>query len=148
MPELFALDTNLYIGALRDPDVRQELDRFLGRVGSRIRLHAVVAMELRAGARMPSQRAAVVSLTASDISRNRLLVPSFDAYEQAGRIIADLAVKERFDGGAMPSFANDVVLATSCREAGVTLVTANHADFARIGRHLRGFRVAAPWPGA
>ncbi|MBA3888990.1 MAG: type II toxin-antitoxin system VapC family toxin [Gemmatimonadaceae bacterium] len=146
MPEIFALDTNLYIGALRGDEVRQELGRFLGRVGPRMRLHAVVAMELRAGARTPAQRAAVVSLTAADISRDRVVTPSLDAYVQAGRVIADLAVKERFDAGAAPSFANDVLIATACREVGVTLVTANHGDFTRIGRHLRGFRVAAPWP--
>jgi predicted nucleic acid-binding protein len=148
MTRLFALDTNLYIRALREPDVRRELGRFLGRVGTRIRLHAVVAMELRAGARTPSQRAELNSLIAADAMRDRIVTPSFDAYQQAGRIIADLAVRERFDATAIPSFVNDAIMAASCREEGVTLVTANQSDFARIARHLRGFRALPPWPGA
>jgi len=43
------------------------------------------------------------------------------------------------------SFVNDVLIAASCAEAGVTLVTDNARDFARIGAVLR-FGVTAPWP--
>ena len=146
MPRLYALDTNLYIRALRDRDARRELAQFLGRVGSGIRLHAVVAMELRAGARTPIQRAELNSLIAADAMRDRGVTPSFEAYQEAGRVIADLAVKERFDATAVPSFVNDTLIAASCREAGVTLVTANQSDFARIARHLRDFRASPPWP--
>ena len=148
MPELFAVDTNLYIGALRDPAVALALRRFLVHAGPRIRLHAVVVLELRAGARTLQHRAAVTALLSAYTRRERFVTPSFEAYEQAGRVIADLAEKERFDAHATPSIVQDILLATSCREAGVTLVTANHADFTRIGRHLRGFRAVPPWPGA
>ena len=73
MPRLYALDTNLYIRALRDRDARRELAQFLGRVGSGVRLHAVVAMELRAGARTPSQQAELNSLIAADATRDRVV---------------------------------------------------------------------------
>lgn len=147
VPSLYAIDTNVYIGALRDREQRRELGEFLLRAGRRVRLHPVVTMELRAGARTAAQRVALGALVAAHASRDRGLVPSADAYDEAGRVLADLATKERFDpGAAAPSFRADVLLATSCREAGATLVTANHADFARIARHLRGLRVAAPWP--
>ena len=147
MAELYAIDTNLYIHAVRDPQARLALTQFLLRVGPRIRLHAVVAMELRAGARTAAQHAELAALVAPYVQRGRVVVPTLQAYEQAGRVLAELAAKERFDARvAPPSFASDVLLATSCREAGVTLVTANHGDFARIKRHLRGFRAAPPWP--
>ena len=43
------------------------------------------------------------------------------------------------------SFANDILLALSCRESGCVLVTENHRDFARIQR-LVNFEFVAPWP--
>jgi predicted nucleic acid-binding protein len=44
------------------------------------------------------------------------------------------------------SFANDVLLALSCREAGCVLVTENERDFQRIRRHVP-FDYVKPWPG-
>ena len=40
-----------------------------------------------------------------------------------------------------------MLLAPSCRESGVVLVTANTRDFARIAR-LAAFDFVAPWPAA
>ena len=149
MAPLYAVDTNLYIRALWSAEELLALRRFLLRIGSRIRLHAVVAMELRAGARTRAQETVLAALFEPYVERDRLLVPRFEAYQQAGRVMADLAVEERFDAGAAgTSFTNDVVIAASCRETGVTLVTGTYGDFARIKRHLRGFRVESPWPGA
>lgn len=134
-------------------DARLALAEFLLRVGPCVRLLAVVAMELRAGARTRAQQTALTAQTAlaaligAYTRRDLLVVPSAHAWDQAGRVLADLAVKERFDTVAAPaSFPNDVLIATSCREVGATLVTENHADFARIRRHLRGLRISAPWP--
>ena len=44
------------------------------------------------------------------------------------------------------SFTNDVVLAVSCRERGVTLITANKRDFARIRRFVAGFNFITNFP--
>ena len=44
------------------------------------------------------------------------------------------------------AFANDVLLALSCREAGCVLVTDNERDFQRIRRFLQ-FDYIKPWPG-
>ena len=43
------------------------------------------------------------------------------------------------------SFVNDILLALSCREAGVVLVTENLRDFERIAE-VRRFDFVAPWP--
>ena len=48
-------------------------------------------------------------------------------------------------GGFARSFLNDVLLAVSCRAAGLTLVTANLADFERI-RRVETFEFVPPWP--
>ena len=44
-----------------------------------------------------------------------------------------------------PSLLNDALIAASCREHGITLITKD-ADFARLAPFVRGFRHAAPWP--
>lgn len=143
MADLYALDTNVYIRALRDPAARVRLKRFLLRAGHRVRLSAVVALELRAGARSPAQERAVEALLSPYARRERVVVPGFDAFAQAGRVVAALATRERMTQPA-PSFTNDVLLASSCRESGVVLVTENQGDFASIQRHLRGFHFATP----
>ena len=48
-------------------------------------------------------------------------------------------------GRLSKAFANDVLLALSCREAGCVLVTENDHDFARIRRFIP-FEYMKPWP--
>lgn len=147
MPASYAIDTNVYIDASRDRAARADLARFTLRTALRLSLSAVVLMELRAGARSDDQRDGVDALHAVFAGRERLVVPSANAYAQAGRVLADLAEHEGFALALAPrSFINDVLIAASCREHDVVLVTANHRDFAAIGRHLRGFRCVSPWP--
>jgi len=143
MPELLALDTNVYIAAFRNSDRLVRLKRFLIRAGLKIRLPAIVALELRAGARTSSQQSAVRDLLAAYVPRDRVLVPSFAAYAESGRVLGELAVREGVDLARAGSLVNDVLLATSCREAGVQLVTENVRDFAAVQRYLRGFRCAS-----
>jgi predicted nucleic acid-binding protein len=73
-------------------------------------------------------------------ARGRVLVPSLGAYLEGGRVLAALHEREGIEISRAGSLVNDVLLATSCREAGVRLVTENTNDFATIQRHLRGFR--------
>jgi hypothetical protein len=48
-------------------------------------------------------------------------------------------------GRVSKSFANDVLLALPCREAGCVLVTGNERNFQRIRRHVP-FDYVKPWP--
>ena len=43
------------------------------------------------------------------------------------------------------AFANDILLALSCRESGCVLVTENDRDFSRI-RQFISFEYMKPWP--
>ena len=147
MPALYAIDTNLYVRALRNAEELSHLKRFLLRVGTRLRVAGVVALELRAGAKSDAQRVAVESLLAPYAERGRVITPSFEAFVEAGRVLAAMVERERLVlASAPPSLRYDVLLAASCREAGAILLTANHADFARIKRHLRGFTFEDAWP--
>ena len=143
MGELWALDTNVYIRALRDSDTFTRLKRFLIRAGTRLRVSGVVALELRAGARTAAQEDAVGDLIAAYVARERTIVPSLSAYVEGGRVLSALGARDGVDIARAGSLVNDVLIATSCREAGVRLVTENTHDFALIQRHLRGFRFVA-----
>jgi len=79
--------------------------------------------------------------------RGRIFAPSIRAFEESGRILADLARRDGVTIATKRSLVNDTLLAASCREAGVMLVTRD-GDHARIARWLKGFRHAAPWPGS
>jgi len=141
--DIFALDTNIYIRAFRDPSRLALLKRFLMRTGTRMRLNAVVALELRAGARTSAHEGAVGDLLTAYTARDRVIVPSLAAYVEGGRVLAALFARGRVEVPRAGSLVNDVLIAASCREADARLVTANVSDFTAVQRHLRGFRFVA-----
>ncbi len=71
------------------------------------------------------------------------MTPTYDAWKETGRVLAELVPAN--DGPAPRSFVNDVLLAMSCRESGIVLVTKNVADFTRIAA-VRSFDFVRPWP--
>ncbi|MEO7455642.1 MAG: type II toxin-antitoxin system VapC family toxin, partial [Gemmatimonadaceae bacterium] len=147
MPDLYVLDTNVYVEALRNRERLDLLRRFLLRAGTRVRLDGVVAMELASGGITPAHADAVRALVAPYQQSGRTTAPSFAACAEAGRAIAELG---RAAGGkrrvTRPSLTRDALLAASCREAGAVLVTNNTADFLTLRAYLRGFRFVEPWP--
>lgn len=146
MAARFALDTNVYIEALRDRDRLRALRGFLARAGLRVLVAGVVALELRAGALTAAQASALETLIDTYARRGRVFGVSFEALWQAGRVLATLAGSRRPAGSFPRHLTNDAMLAASCREAGVVLVTSDTRDFTAIQRHLRGFRFVEPWP--
>lgn len=142
MADQYALDSTVYIASLRNADRLQALKRFLLQVGTRIRLHAVVVMELRSGVRTEQQMRALDALFAPDQARGKTIVPTLDAYSHAGRVLSALALREGVNTADSVLIAG-ALIAASCREAGAVLVTDNVRHFAALQRHLRGFRFAA-----
>ena len=145
----FVLDTNVYISADRDNAWAGELLRFSRAALPRTFLHAVVAQELLAGAIGADRRNDLYDAVIAPFDRRRRLVaPSFRAWARSGEIVADLvAARAASPDGFTRSFLNDAVLAASCREHGLTLVTRNVADFERI-RRVFPFDFVPPWPSA
>ena len=82
MAESYALDSNVYIRALRDRERLARVKRFLIRMGLRVHVNAVVALELQAVARTTAHARAVSDLVGSYVQRDRVIVPSFEAYSQ------------------------------------------------------------------
>ena len=70
-------------------------------------------------------------------SIGRVFAPTFAAWKRAGEVLAKLSATEGVPLRSFGrSFLNDVLLAASCRETGVVLVTNNHRDFTRIHQVL------------
>lgn len=141
----YALDTNVYIGAFRDPVARVALARFESAYTPTLYLTSVVAQELRAGARTPD---AISRLTKNILapfqSWGRVVAPSYKRWMESGAIRATLAARGRTEITA--SFLNDILLAVTCREHGLVLVTHNVADFTTIRVVLSGFKFVPPYP--
>ena len=143
----FLLDTNLFIQGFRDPHANASLARFHQLFAPFEYLSAVVAQELRAGARSHNDRRLLERhVLGLYRRRGRLVTPSARAWEESGDVLAELARREGLDLSRLSkAFGNDVLLALSCREAGIVLVTDNARDFQRIGRVL-AFEFVKPWP--
>lgn len=146
MPRKLALDSNLFIDAFRDPDEEARLLAFHAQFAPFEYLSAIVVLELRAGA-----RAAIASRLQANVfdpfeRRGRIFAPSFESWKRAGAVLGALAEREGLRlADVSRGFLNDVLLAASCREHGVCLVTRNVRDFARIQRVL-GFEFVEAWP--
>lgn len=143
----YALDTNLYIRAFRSESSALELERFFRVFAPSTYLSSVVLHELIAGATTEEKVRQIEGAIARPLKRTgRLFAPSPSAWERAGEVLARLAREEGLEVRRTPrSFVHDLLLALSCREAGVVLITANAKDFERIGRYV-GVEFVEPWP--
>ena len=143
----YVLDTNIYIAAARDRKFGAELVQFAGSYVPQLYLHAVVVQELMAGAiNAEARRRLEREVIQPFEKRGRIVVPSYKAWKRSGEIVASL-IKDRVltVGGVPRSFANDALLAASCREESMTVVTRNEGDFRRISK-VEGVSYSGPWP--
>ena len=108
----------------------------------------VVAQELRAGVRRPADQKALERHLLSIFERtSRIVTPSASAWHQSGDVLAAMVKQEGLElAHVSKAFANDILLAVSCREAGCILITENVRDFSRIRRFV-AFEFVTPWPG-
>lgn len=136
----YALDTNVVIDALNQPSELEAVTHFLTWALPHMYLSAIVTHELAAGASPGRQRTVLEQQLVGPFERRgRLFAPTTPAWRRAGELIAQgLRV-------STPSALNDLLLALSCREAGISLITRDR-DFRRLTRHVRGLTVLAPYP--
>lgn len=112
-------------------------------------LSVVVAQELRAGVRQSSDRKALERHVLSAFERSsRIITPSTGAWYRSGDVLAAMVKQDGLElARVSKAFANDILLAVSCREAGCVLITENVRDFSRIRRFIT-FEFVTPWPAA
>jgi predicted nucleic acid-binding protein len=143
----YALDTNIFIDGFCSGEAQAEVFAFLRQALPFTYLSAVVMQELAAGAR--------TTAAARDLQRGvfdpferrrRVFTPSAAAFVESGRVVASVAGREGWQLlDDNPSLLNDALIAASCRELGITLITKD-GDFKRLAPFLKGFRYLAPWP--
>lgn len=143
----YVLDTQLFIDAFRDTTANEALQQFHRACAPFEYLSVVVAQELRAGVRRGRDRKALERNVLRVFERSgRTFAPSAGAWQRSGDLLSEMARKEGLEiSRVSKSFANDVLLALSCREAGCVLVTGNDRDFSRIRRYT-SFEYVKPWP--
>jgi len=144
----YVLDTQLFINAFRDPSANDVLQRFHRAFAPFEHLSLIVAQELRAGIKRKQDRRVLERHVLNVFERaGRTFAPSGNAWNRSGDLLSEMARTEGLEIARLSkSFANDVLLALSCREAGCVLVTDNERDFGRIRRHVQ-FDFVKPWPG-
>jgi predicted nucleic acid-binding protein len=142
------LDTQLFIQGFRDRAANEALQQFHRVFAPYEYLSVVVAQELRSGVRRPQDRRALEQHVLNVFERaNRTIVPSADAWHRSGNLLAEMAIKDGLEIARISkAFANDILLALSCRESECVLVTDNDRDFQRIRRFVP-FEFTKPWPG-
>ena len=128
MPVLF--DSSVYISTLR---VGRGGALLLQRwaQGSPLWLSSVVLQELYAGTSSNDYRA--LEKLERDFERaKRILIPNLSDWTQAGKVLARLAQKYGYERIGRARLTNDALIATSAARSGITVLTANQRDFARL----------------
>jgi predicted nucleic acid-binding protein len=128
MPILF--DSSVYISALRTGgESVVAFERWAHE--SPLWLSSVVLEELYAGATRNDYR--ILEKLERDFDRaRRVLVPNLSDWTQAGRILSRIAEKYGYEQIGRARLTNDALIATSAAHAGITVVTVNQRDFARL----------------
>jgi predicted nucleic acid-binding protein len=127
-PVLF--DTSVYITALREGRDNVVALRQLESKAP-VWLSSVVLEELYAGAG-PKDHAAVERLEREFDKARRILVPNLGDWAQTGKVLARLAAKHGYEQIGRGRLSNDALIAMSASRVGVTVITTNARDFARL----------------
>lgn len=132
-PVLF--DTSVYITIPRSKEDAALRLRAMA-AGGPVWLSAVVLEELYAGAGAKGRK--VLERLQRDFERlRRLLVPSLSDWSQTGKALARLAAKYDYEQIGRGRLTNDTLLAASAGRLGITVITANARDFAKLAEFLR-----------
>ncbi len=129
-------DSSIYVSALRTgEEAILVLRRLAG--GATLWLSAVVLEELYAGASSRDRK--VVERLERDFDRaRRILVPTLSDWTQVGKVLALLAAEFGYERIGQGRLTNDALIAISAGRHGITVITANERDFARL-RKFRTF---------
>jgi predicted nucleic acid-binding protein len=94
-------------------------------------LSSVVLEELYAGADAAGTR--ILTKLEHDFElTGRILTPNHGDWTRAGKVLARLGKKHGYEQIGQARMANDALIATSAARIGITVITANQRDFARL----------------
>jgi predicted nucleic acid-binding protein len=143
----YAFDTNVFIETFRDASAKAAMRAFLKLAHPYTFLSAVVMQELAAGVRTREQERQLDETVFAPFTRcDRVFAPSREAFLRSGELLASVAKREGWpDACEKPSLLNDALIAASCRERGITLITHDN-DYRRFRPFLKQWIAVAPWP--
>jgi predicted nucleic acid-binding protein len=123
-------DTSVYITSLRrsaDPVLQaRNLEH-----GSPLWLSAVVLEELYAGADAAGRKK--LARFERDFDKvGRLLVPALSDWTRTGDLLAQIGAKYGYEQIGLGRLTNDTLIGASASRLGITLLTVNKRNFARI----------------
>lgn len=147
MARKYVLDTNCFIDASRNRTAAVTLAEFSARAAPFLYLSSVVAAELTAGtANLEARRTIEEAVLGPYQRRGRVLTPSRASWDILGKTLSELVWKDGLHLQRMPrSFILDILIAHSCREHGVVLISNNARDLQRINR-IFAFEWTPPFP--
>jgi predicted nucleic acid-binding protein len=129
-PVLF--DSSVYISALRAGDQAVLALRRLAPEAP-VWLSAVVLEELYAGASRRGHKAVQRLERDFDLAK-RILTPTLNDWSEAGQALGLLAEEYGYEQIGRGRLTNDALIAVSAGRQGITVITANGRDFARLRR--------------
>jgi len=123
-------DSSVYIGAFRgNRDAGLIFERW--RRKAPVWVSSVVLEELYAGADAAGRK--LIETLERDFERSRrVLVPNLTDWTQTGRMLAKIGAKYGFERIGQGRLTNGALIAASAARCGVTVMTANERDFARL----------------
>jgi predicted nucleic acid-binding protein len=126
----FLFDSSIYVNAFRkDGDIGVLFQRWEQK--SPLWLSSVVLEELYAGADTRGSR--ILAKLERDFElAGRVLTPNHGDWKRAGKVLASLGRKHGYEEIGQARLINDALIATSAARSGVTVITANQRDFARL----------------
>jgi len=127
-PVLF--DSSVYVAALRSGP-NAAVARIRRAENAPVWLSSVVLLELYAGSG-PGDRRAVERLERDFDRLRRILVPNLTDWTQAGKVLRQIATKYGYERIGQGRLTNDALIAMSAARRGITVVTANEKDFAKL----------------
>ncbi|MGI8618919.1 MAG: type II toxin-antitoxin system VapC family toxin [Gemmatimonadaceae bacterium] len=135
------VDTNIYIRAFREEAFGERFRAWHSANARQLAMSTVVLYELMVGAATKSVRHRLEADYVRAFRRmNRLLTPSQPVWEKAATAEAELRLKKGHVARIeRRGFANDLLIALTCRAVGATLLTENTRDFELI-RSVTGVR--------
>ncbi|HWF14022.1 MAG TPA: type II toxin-antitoxin system VapC family toxin [Candidatus Acidoferrales bacterium] len=134
-------DSSVYIKALRGtPESLLALQKDLSTAS--LWLSSVVLEELYAGAGQKGH-AAVERLQRDFDKARRILVPTLTDWTDTGKILGRLGSKYGFEEIGRGRLTNDALIAISASRKGITVITDNDRDFARLAE-FAAFRWSKP----
>lgn len=126
-PVLF--DSSVYVAVFR---LKNDADLTSKQIaGDNVWLSSVVLEELYAGA-SPRNRHVVERLGNDYRKTERTVVPGLDDWIETGKVLASLAARYDYEQIGRGRLTNDALIAISAGRLGITVITANARDFARL----------------